>query len=78
MRVRGIHEKIHGLLFGRAQDKSVMGGDNVVLIGQATICTIIEERTGAWPDILALMAFAARTLANEVAAMLAEIITPGV
>jgi hypothetical protein len=78
MRVRGIHEEIHGLLFGRAQDKSVMGSDDVVLIGQATICTIIEELTGAWPDILALMTFTARTLANEVTAMLAEIIAPGV
>jgi hypothetical protein len=78
MRVRGIHEKIHGLLSGRAQDKSVMGGDNVVLVGQATICTIIEERTGAWADILALMTFPTRALANEIAAMLAEIIAPGV
>ena len=78
MGARGIEEEINGLLLGRAQDKSVMSGNDFVLVGLATIRALIEQRAGAWPDILTLMAFAARTLADEIAAMLAEIIAPWV
>ncbi len=71
-----VDEEIDGLLLERAQDKAVMSGHDFVLVGLATVRALVEQRAGAWPDILALMAFAARTLADEIAAMLAEIIAP--
>jgi hypothetical protein len=78
MCIRGIDEEIDGLLLERAQNKSVMRGDDVVSIGQATIRAIVEESAGARPDILALMPFATGTLTDEIMAMLAKIIAPWV
>jgi hypothetical protein len=71
-----IDEEIDGLLLERAQDKAVVSGNDFVLVGLATILALIEQHAGAWPDVLTLMAFAARTLAHEIAAMLTEIIAP--
>src|ERR1700751_1757875 len=76
VRVRGIDEEIHRLLLERAQNKSVMSGDDLVSIGKTTVRAIIEERAGARPDVLALMPFAARALTDKVTTMLTKIVAP--
>jgi len=53
-----------------------MSGDDLVSIRQTTVRAIVEERAGTRPDVLALMAFTARTLTDEVTTMLAKIIAP--
>jgi hypothetical protein len=78
MRARRIDKNIHSLLLARAQDKSVVRSYHIMLVGLAAISAGVEQFADAGPDVLALMAFAARTLANEKAAMLAEVITPGI
>ena len=75
---RRIDKEIHSLLLTCAQDKTVMRGDHLMLIGKAPIGAIIEQRAGAWPDVLTLMALATRALADEIVAMLTEIIAPGI
>src|SRR5262249_48724993 len=76
VRIRGIDEEIHGLLFEGAQNKSVMRCDDLVPIRQTTVRAIVEECAGAGPNVLALMSFAARALTDEVPTMLAKIIAP--
>src|SRR5262249_2517499 len=76
VRVRRIDEEIHSLLLRRAQNKSVMRGDNLVPIRQTTVGAVVEECAGTRPNVLALMSFAAGALTDEVPTMLAKIIAP--
>src|SRR4029077_13641179 len=55
-----------------------MGGDNLMLIGQATIGAVVEKRARARANVLALMALSTWALANEVVAMFTKIIAPRV
>ena len=55
-----------------------MHGDHIVLIGLAAVGSLDPLCAGAWPDVLALMAKAARTVADKEVAMLAKIVAPGV
>src|SRR5690348_1414473 len=78
MGVPRIDEQIDGFLFGRAQDNAIVGGDDDVLIWKAAIGTVVEQRAGAWSDILALMSFPAWTLPDKKVAVLAKIVAPGI
>ena len=78
MRIGGVDEQIDRLLLARAHDHAVMRRHDFVLVGLAAVGALIHQRAIAWPDVLALMAFAAGALADEIAAMLAEIIAPWV
>src|SRR6478736_5210236 len=71
-----VDEKIDGLLLWRAQNEAVVSGNDLMLVGLATVRAIIEDRARAWADILALVAFSPRTLTDEKAPMLAEIVAP--
>ena len=76
MGTRRIDKEVHSLLLGRAENKAVVGSDYVVLVRQTAIRAIIEELAGAWPDVLALMTLAPRTLADKIVTVLTEIIAP--
>src|SRR5262249_24843535 len=63
---------------GRAQHDAIARGNDVVLIGLAAIGALDALCAGAWPDVLALMAKAARAVAHIERTMLAKVVAPGV
>ena len=53
-----------------------MGRHHLMLIRLTAIGALIKQRAGAGADVLALVTFASRALADEVAAMLTKIVAP--
>src|SRR6185312_13403073 len=78
MRARRIDEEEQRFLLGSAQDHAVGGGDRVLLVGLTTVGAVVRLAAGTRPDVLSLMAFSGRALPNLEAAVLAEIIAPGI
>src|SRR5262249_7870254 len=78
MHRRRIDEQVDRFLLACAQNEAVMGCDHLVLIRLAAVGAVIEQRAGTGPDVLTLVAFASRTLADIVPAMFAEIVAPGI
>src|SRR5690349_599961 len=78
MRIRRIDEQQQRLLPARPQDHTVARRDRVLLIGKTAVGAFIELLTEARADVLSLVTFAAGTLPDRIAAVLAEIIAPGI
>src|SRR3569623_701641 len=76
MCARRIDEQEHRFLLARAQHHAVMRRDDLLLVGLAADGPVVELLAEARADILALMAFAAGTLADGEASVFAEIIAP--
>src|SRR5581483_10189864 len=74
----GVDLQRRGLLLGRADHDAVAHGDDRLLPGIAPAGAIVLCRTGARPDVLALMAETAGALTDAETARLAEIVAPGI
>src|SRR5215470_13549670 len=73
----GVDLQRRRLLLGRADDDRVADGDDGLAFVVATIQALFGG-AGAWPDVLPLMAEAADALADIEAAVLTEIVAPGI
>src|SRR5262249_32916043 len=74
--VRSVDDNIDADISGQATNGAVMDRRDSVLVGQAAVGLRIAEDAVRRPDIFALMAVAARTLAHEKIPQLAEIVAP--